>query len=409
MKVLVYDDEADFADYLREVIEDLGHVVTVATSAAEFANRFSVETDVIFLDLFMPDVDGIECIRFLAKTGTKALLILMSGQDPAILSAAREGARANSLNVLDVLTKPIAISSVDTAMEKAQAQIRISGTREVPASVRRHQITPQSIVEALEEGQFHAVYQPQIKLSGNSVTGVEALLRWNHPLFGLVLPAEFIAVAETSPDTMNHLTRFIVETACRDLGVLSRAAPDLTVSINLSAVTFNDVTLPEMIQQAAREAALGPDRIILEVTESAASSHIGRAIDILTRLRMAGFGVSIDDFGTGYSSLEQIVQIPFTELKVDKRFVKDILNSEKCRAVCEIACLLARKTSMTPVAEGVEDRATADELQRVGFVLAQGFYFARPMRLKQLLSWLETPTEDMLPPVRPGAVRHSAR
>lgn len=387
MKVLVYDDESDFAAYIQEAVEDLGHTVRIATNAAEFAEQFSAETDMIFLDLFMPDVNGIECIRFLANTGTKALLVLMSGQDPAILNAAREGARANNLTVLDVLKKPIALSALEASLEKAELQIaKAAGSKPVACSPCAFLVD--DAMDGLARQEFFVVYQPQVQLDDRSVVGVEALIRWHHPTCGQISPADFIPVLEANPDVMSAVTDFVLQTACKDLSAVSAIAPNLTCSINLSAATFTDLSLPDRILQATRNAGLDNRRIILEVTETAASSHVATAIDILTRLRMAGFGVSIDDFGTGYSSMEQIVRVPFTELKVDQRFVRDLLSSAKCQVVCEISCLLAQKTNMQTLAEGVEDEATAVALQKLGFVLAQGYHFAKPMKCEDLKNWL---------------------
>ncbi|WP_269585029.1 EAL domain-containing response regulator [Roseibium sp. Sym1] len=390
MKVLIYDDEAEFADYVREAIEDLGHSVTVATNAGEFADRFSVETDLIFLDLFMPDVNGIECIRFLAETGTNALLVLMSGQDPAILNAAREGARANKLAVLDVMNKPIGLMELEKTLELAEAELATTVLAKAASTNEPAHFLREDILQGLARKEFFLVYQPQLRLDNRSVIGVEALIRWDRPEHGLVSPAHFIPVLESDPAAMGTLTDFVIETACRDQKDFTRIAPHLTCSVNLSAATFEDISLPDRILQVVHDAGLQPAQLILEVAETAASSHVGTAIDILTRLRMAGFGVSIDDFGTGYSSLEQIVHVPYTELKVDQRFVRDILDSAKCRAICEISCLLAQKTDMTPLAEGVEDEKTALALLELGFVLAQGFHFAKPMRSTHLKSWLQS-------------------
>lgn len=393
MKVLIYDDEAEFAAYVQEAVEDLGHSVRVATSAAEFAERFSAETDLIFLDLFMPDVNGIECIRFLANTGTRALLVLMSGQDPAILNAAREGARANDLTVLDVLKKPIPLAALEETLTKADQHLEETAGQD-PSTCSPCAFLAEDARAGLARDEFHVVYQPQVRLEDGSVVGVEALIRWQHPTCGPISPADFIPVLEAAPEVMKDVTDFVLRTACRDLSSVSTFAPNLTCSINLSAATFFEIDLPERIRQTVREFGLDNRRIILEVTETAASSHVGTAIDILTRLRMAGFGVSIDDFGTGYSSLEQIVRVPFTELKVDQRFVRDLLTSTKCQAVCEISCLLAQKTNMLPLAEGVEDEATVHALQELGFILAQGFHFARPMRRDDLAAWLSKQDVD---------------
>ncbi|WP_422021822.1 EAL domain-containing protein [Roseibium sp.] len=389
MRVLVYDDEADFASFVQEVVEDLGHEVIVTTNAAEFAEKFSAKTDLLFLDLFMPDVNGIECIRFLADMGAQPLLVLMSGQDPSILSAAREGAHASNLKVLEVLPKPISLVAIEDVLETAKIQLLSAERRPSGAKYSVDGLLQSNdLVRGLNKNEFFVAYQPQLFLSDRKPAGLEALLRWEHPEFGAVSPADFIPVAEQDRELIWSLTEFVVSTACRDLTFLSSANANLKCSVNVSAASLDDIDLPEKIMHLTRSAGLDNRRLILEVTETAATANASKAIDILTRMRMAGFGVSIDDFGTGYSSMEQIVQVPFTELKVDRRFVTDLLRSKKCRAVCEISSLLAHKTGMLPVAEGVEDEATANELLHLGFVLGQGYLFARPMQREMLATWL---------------------
>lgn len=172
------------------------------------------------------------------------------------------------------------------------------------------------------------------------------------------------------------------------MGRWNRDGHRFTVSINLSPASIADLDLPEKLTALTRHNGVDTSDVIVEVTETAVMSDAGRYMDILTRLRMKGFGLAIDDFGTGYSSLQQLVRLPFTELKIDQTFISHICEDSECETIATMATELAHRLGLTVVAEGVEDQASMDLIKAIGCDELQGFHCARPMPPDQLQTWL---------------------
>lgn len=170
--------------------------------------------------------------------------------------------------------------------------------------------------------------------------------------------------------------------------LLHRAGHRTTISVNVSLKSLHDVTLADQILEVVRMENVDPRQIVLEITESAATTDIAASLENLTRLRMKGFGLAIDDYGTGYSSLEQLTRIPFTELKIDQAFVTHASRRESAKVILASSLEMARKLGITAVAEGVETRENWDMLCELKCDVAQGYYIARPMPASVYLDWV---------------------
>ena len=162
---------------------------------------------------------------------------------------------------------------------------------------------------------------------------------------------------------------------------------DATVSVNLSVKSLVDVTIADRVTELVRSQNLDLHHMIIEVTESAATTEVGKALENLARLRMKGFGLSIDDYGTGYSSMQQLTRIAFTELKIDQSFVLNAAKHNSARVILESSLEMAKKLGITSVAEGVETRAHFNLLCQLGCDMAQGYFIARPMEYADLIDW----------------------
>ncbi|WP_193183143.1 EAL domain-containing response regulator [Nisaea sediminum] len=380
LNVLIVDDEPDFAEFVADAVDELGHIPRIATNSSAFASAYSTHIEVIFLDLFLPDLDGIEILRFLSDNRSTASVVLMSGSNDALLNAAREIAHERGITVLGVLRKPITLASIAetlSAYEPAPSVTKRSSSR----------IDIDDIRQGLKNGEFSLFYQPQISLKDGSVTGAEALIRWNHPDMGVVAPEAFVPQVESS-DLIGPMTDYVVSRACRDLSELEKDRLLFRISINLSANSIYDLSLPEKLARQFDDSGIDPGHVVLEITETAVMKDVAASIDVLTRLRMKGFHLSIDDFGIGYSSMEQLVRIPFSELKVDQKFVRSLLESREYRSVAEVSIALGHKLDMTVIAEGIEDAATMSELRVLGCDEAQGFEISRPLPLDELKTWI---------------------
>jgi EAL domain-containing protein (putative c-di-GMP-specific phosphodiesterase class I) len=223
--------------------------------------------------------------------------------------------------------------------------------------------------------------------------GAEALARWRHPQDGIVLPGGFIKVLEEA-GKIDDLTWVMIRKAVTFCSQLNSTGTDSSIAVNLSLKSLNNVELANRIIAIAEHLSLEPAKICLEITESAATTNLGAALENLTRLRMCGFGLSIDDFGTGYSSMQQLTRIPFSELKIDRSFVANAGTHEAATVILTSSLQIARQLKIKAVAEGVETQQQWDYLQELGCDLAQGYFIAKPMEGSCYVKWLRDIQND---------------
>ena len=251
--------------------------------------------------------------------------------------------------------------------------------------------TLQELRLAMTEDQLVVYYQPKIGLRTGEVTGVEALVRWEHPTRGLLLPEDFLDLVEES-GLMHALTRIVLGKAL-DQAVLWQAdGHALTIAVNMSASSLVNVEFPEEIVRMVTARRLPASALMLEITEDFLMSDRDRARDVLTRLREAGIQIAVDDFGTGYSSLSYLRDLPIDELKLDRSFVLPMAHDARAASLVASTIELAHSLGLRMVAEGVESGVAFDELARYGCDLAQGFFMSQPVPAPELENWLAART-----------------
>ncbi|TXH31322.1 MAG: EAL domain-containing protein [Burkholderiaceae bacterium] len=232
---------------------------------------------------------------------------------------------------------------------------------------------------ALERNQFELHYQPQLTLDTRQLVGAEALLRWRHPELGLVSPAEFIPVAESS-GMIVAIGEWVIQTATRDAKRwLDLQLPLRTISVNVSAVQFRHPQLPEMVARCLQQAGLPARRLELELTEGAAVDDPAAALAMMDQLHDRGVRLSMDDFGTGYSSLSQLKRFQIYKLKIDQSFVRDLEDDANDRAIVSAIIRMAQALGMQTTAEGVETNGQLEFLRAQGCDEGQGYLFSRPL------------------------------
>jgi diguanylate cyclase (GGDEF)-like protein len=241
---------------------------------------------------------------------------------------------------------------------------------------------------AVEHDQLVLHYQPKLDCRGGEVIGVEALVRWHHPSRGLILPDQFIPLAEAT-DLIRPLSLWVLDAALRQAAAWQSAGLELPVAINLSMRTFQDTQLPETIAGLLHRWQVPARRLQVEITESSLMVDPQRALDVLTRLSALGVRVAIDDFGTGYSSLAYLAQLPVQDLKIDRSFVRSLLTDLRSRAIVRSVIELAHSLELGVVGEGVEDEATWSMLTSFGCDQAQGFFMSRALPADELAAWLD--------------------
>ncbi|MGL1956391.1 MAG: EAL domain-containing response regulator [Colwellia sp.] len=385
LNILVVDDEQDMIDYIVDVVEDMNFEVLSLTDPTLFSSTFSPEIDILILDLFMPTIDGIELLRLIPNTNRHVAVIFMSGKNNDVLHSAEKLAIEQGIFVLNTLQKPFSPEQLEQVLHHyippENTQVKHKQENNLP--------TIAELELAIQNKELFMYYQPQINLANKRVVGVEALIRWRHPKKGFISPALFILLAEEEgPENLiAEITTFSAQAAIKQAGLWKKQGVSLRMSINMSPKVINDLNMPEKLSQYAIEANVDNADIMIEVTETAAISHLASYIDILTRIRMKGFGLSIDDFGTGYSSLQQLVQIPYTELKVDRSFVSNINNDTDNKIITEISILLAHKLGLHVVAEGIENETTWNILHDINCDEGQGYWMAKPMSAHKILAW----------------------
>jgi diguanylate cyclase len=239
----------------------------------------------------------------------------------------------------------------------------------------------QEIEEALEKEHFSLHFQPIVRLENMSVAGFEALVRWRHAQRGFIPPSEFIPLMEES-SLIHRLGQWVLHSACTAVRRLNAAAgtgPPLFVCVNLSGRELEGPGVLDHISGALRAAAVAPNLLRVEITESALVNSLDLAMQTIKRCRQLGVQVAVDDFGTGYSSLNYLRHFSVDTLKIDRSFVRPVHTEEDNRAILRTIRDLAHALDMTIVAEGVEEIAQARMLRELGLEFAQGYLFARPM------------------------------
>jgi diguanylate cyclase (GGDEF)-like protein len=242
---------------------------------------------------------------------------------------------------------------------------------------------------AFLHSQFELYYQPKINLASHTLSGAEALIRWNHPSFGAVSPDMLIPVIERSP-LLLEITFWILNNALSQSRSMRKRFPEFRIAVNLSPELLDSPDLVELVSRALRIWDINPGLLILEVTETAMIVNQEASIDNLQQLSKAGIMLSIDDFGTGYSSYSYLQRIPVQELKIDKSFVLSLLTDGRSAKLVKSMISLGRDLGINVLAEGIETREVLLHLEKMGCQYGQGYHIAKPMSVSELLGWMDT-------------------
>ena len=245
---------------------------------------------------------------------------------------------------------------------------------------------------AIRTEQLMLHYQPQVAVRTGEVVGIEALVRWQHPERGLLMPGQFVELAEQTGQ-MVEMTNWVLEQAImqrRTWGTL--LGPAVRVAVNISAVGLSDLTLPAQVARLLTRHDVVPTQLQLEVTEGTLLADQERAREILTQLAQMGTDISIDDYGTGYSNLAYLASLAVGELKIDRSFVQDMTRQATHATIVASTVGLGHSLGLRMVAEGVEDAATWEMLGSLGCDVVQGYYLARPLPARELEDWLHRRT-----------------
>src|SRR6266853_2159803 len=269
-RLLVIDDEPGFAQVIKKVAQDCGFEVAVTADPSVFMNAVRLwHPTVIMLDLKMPNTDGIQLLRALAADNCAAHVVVTSGEHGKILDSAMQLGRGRGLNMRDVLAKPV---------RAQELRERLCGLKRIP-KLR----LSADLAHAIAADELFLEYQPKLDCRLARITGVEALVRWRHPVHGIIRPDQFIALAETT-DVIHQLTDWVVAAAAKQAAVWRADDLIFEVAVNISAKDLEDLELPERLYQRCRDARTDPASVILELTETSAMREAVQMMDVLTRL-----------------------------------------------------------------------------------------------------------------------------
>jgi diguanylate cyclase (GGDEF)-like protein len=355
-------------------------------------------------------------------------LARLGGDEFAVLLpevGGEDGARGVAERLLEALTAPILLDGLPLTVDASIGVVLYPAHGEDPDTLLQHadiamyaakethagymvfdsaldQHSPRRLLMlselrgALDHGELVLHYQPKADLQTGQVAGVEALVRWQHPRYGLLSPAEFIPLAERS-GLVAPLTSYVLNQALRQCQQWQQAGHQLSVAVNVPTRCLLDLAFPEEVARLLQTWQVPAGRLVLELTEGTIMADPGRAVQVLTRLRDLGVELAIDDFGTGYSSMSYLKALPVHELKVDRSFVQQMVSDDGDAVIVRSTIELGHNLGLRVVAEGVEDAATWQELQQLGCDNVQGFFLGRPMPPADLEAWLGAPQQPPIP------------
>ena len=388
LSVLVVEDSVVQRAHAVSLAKDLGAAqILEASDGLEGLARLAtaVPVDLVLSDLEMPRMDGVAFIGELAARGFRPRVIIISSQEAEVLRSVRLMAETYGLVVPGVIPKPLTRASLARVLSEAPHQPIIPAVAKTQAT--RNEVSGDEIRRGLAANEFLCFFQPQVTLKGALLRGVEALVRWRNPEFGLLGPAAFLPQTEAEEELISALTLRVLERVAEHWHAWQRHSLHLEVSVNLSARSLGVSGFADRLLEATQRLELPPKFVVFEVTESASVANLGHSLANLARLRMRGFKLSIDDFGTGFATFEQLERIPFTELKIDQSITKMLPQAERQMLMTRRMIQMAQDLKLSVVAEGIETLESWRALRELGCDLGQGYFLARPMPGEQVPEW----------------------
>lgn len=383
---LITDDDKAIRQLVVAMLNEIG-VSDVKEAASGVEALFIVDKhpgkiEVMIIDLCMPQMDGIELLRELAERNFSGRLVVISGLDKSVLRGALEVARLHPLNVVGALPKPIDLTELTKVLERTACL-----TGKVDESFRHLQ--SDDLFDAVMHRDIKPYYQPLVDIRNEKVVGIEALARWDHDTLGMIPPDVFIPMAERE-GVIYTLTNLMFELALKDFQKLKALGYTLNLAFNLSASLLSLHKLPDNLFNQLKKHDIEAEEVTLEITESFGIVNNHEAMETLSRLRVKGFKLAIDDFGTGYAAINNLLNMPFNQIKIDRTFVTDASDNDVAKTLLESCLKLSHDLGLDVVCEGIESEEDLNLVRHLEGTIAQGYLISRPKPFKELVRWLES-------------------
>jgi EAL domain-containing protein (putative c-di-GMP-specific phosphodiesterase class I) len=385
--LVIVDDDFFVTKLLSIQLKKLGYehvkIFNDPCLAIEYLESAHQTVQLVFCDLKMPNLDGIEFIRRLGSIQFLGQLVILSAQDPRLLRSAQIIAEGFQLKVRGVLNKPVHPDNIRALM--TGEPIAQSSAKDTNQAV----YSPEEMIVAINRSELINFYQPKINLLNGELDSVESLIRWQHPVNGIVLPNLFLNVLQQA-GLSNRLLEVVLTGTHGVLMQLSQwraAGYSFKLAVNFSDENLMDDELPQKLSSWIRAAHLRPDDLMVEVSENRLRQHRAQALAIISRLSLKGFLISIDDFGAGETTMADLRDLPINELKFDRAFVAGSSRDKATRLALRSCLSMAHELGVTTVAEGIETFEDWVCLRDMGCNLMQGYFAARPMPASALEGW----------------------
>jgi EAL domain-containing protein (putative c-di-GMP-specific phosphodiesterase class I)/DNA-binding NarL/FixJ family response regulator len=384
--IVLLDDDPFMLKLLTQMLARLGYTRVVACGSGQKAlqhvSRNHEVVDLILLDINMPGMDGIEFIRQLVECRYGGSVILVSAENSRILESVEKLIEAHQLIALGWLQKPVNPDELARLLSALKPNDGHRGLTRAGQSYSAEQFRA-----AISHGELVNHYQPKVALATGEVVGMESLVRWQHPVDGLIFPDQFLGLAEEQ-GLLTEVTRVVLGNSMEQAKAWRLAGHHLPIAVNVSMDDLAALDFPDIAEALAASVGVDPRSLTLELTEGQVMGQLSTILDVLTRLSLKRFRLSIDDFGTGHSSLAQLRDLPFNELKVDRGFVHGASTDETRAAICGASLRMAHQLQMQVVGEGIEDQDDWNFLFQLGCDVGQGYFIARPMPAADVVAWI---------------------
>ncbi len=388
MKVLIIEDDPIQALNLKIQLRELGFSDAVVANNLVGLTHALVDAkfDLVFCDIHLPDVDGITLLAEHLQSEAIRAVVIVSVVEDSVLKLAQGMCNQLGFGYVNTLNKPYLLDDLVEVLRNVQDFFESS---QQPNLAEHVLLSEEEVHELLTEEHLFSVYQPQFSFISGQLIGVEALARIEHKEFGVLSPASFLPLVHQL-GLMRTLFMLMLKKSTAALSVLEQP---IRLSINIAQALL-DEDLYELTVRICEENNYPMSFLTMELTEDQAYNSSPRALANIARLKVKGVNFAIDDFGTGYASLEQLIDLPFSEIKIDRRFIARVKDDYKHQQLTTSILRLSQSLGLHCVAEGVEDLVTWEFLRELGVDACQGYYTGKPMAISELLPLYQVALND---------------